>query len=211
LLTWNVHKEAGAGFDAELRRFSDAADLVLIQETTWRRSPAVLPPVWTFAITFERRQDGRPAGVATASGTEPSTLEARWSPDTEPFVRVHKAALLTTYELARGGPLMVVNLHGIIFRAAGALRRQLADVEGRLRGFSGPIVVAGDFNAWSRKRRTVLNAFADRLGLLGVFVGDDAPRFDQVFTRKARVVQHDVLTSDISDHDALWVELAVCN
>ena len=70
------------------------------------------------------------------------------------------------------------------------------------------MLVGGDFNTWSRQRRAVVEAFAERLRLSAVFEGDDAPRLDAVFVRGLELEEARVVKTRHSDHDALVVRLS---
>jgi endonuclease/exonuclease/phosphatase (EEP) superfamily protein YafD len=211
LVSWNTHKETGPAFDAELRRHAVGADMVLLQESVSDRSPAGTPPVWSRVVAFVRSRDGRTAGVGTASRAVPIRARGVWAPDREPVVRTPKAAVLT--EVAITGDeavVLVLNLHAINFRPAAALERQLAALERSVRDHPGPVVVAGDFNTWSARRRGIVERFAARLGLVPAFTGVDRPRLDQVFVRDLRIRSAQRLRSRASDHDPLRVVLDVC-
>jgi endonuclease/exonuclease/phosphatase (EEP) superfamily protein YafD len=217
LVTWNTHKGRHCDFEAELARIADDADILLLQEAL---GPLSGPfggllggPVGSnriaarMVVTFQRR--GTPTGVVTASTVSPSEALAQWSPSREPIAGTPKSALATRYPVAGGSSLLVVNLHAINFRPAAALRAQLDPIATLVAEHPGPLVVAGDFNTWSRARRTAVAEFARRLGLTPVFTGRGAPRLDGVLVRGLEVVSARVLPTHASDHDALAVELAV--
>ncbi|PYB23269.1 EEP domain-containing protein, partial [Serratia marcescens] len=76
----------------------------------------------------------------------------------------------------------------------------------------GPVIMAGDFNAWSRKRINALYDFAGEMALREVSFTDDHRRkafgrpLDFVFYRNLGVVEASVLVTSASDHNPLLVE-----
>ena len=86
------------------------------------------------------------------SATEPMTncsLQAR-----EPWIRTPKAVGITEFALTDSQQtLAVVNIHGINFTlGVGDFARQLADIRSVIEAHEGPVIVAGDFNTWNRRR-----------------------------------------------------------
>lgn len=212
LLSWNTHKQRHRRFEAELRRFAAGVELVLLQEATEADPVWSLLPnahAWTLVVAFEYGRASLANGVATGSTVTPTREQALLSPTREPLTCTPKSALVSWVELADdGGSLLLVNLHGINFRRAAALDAQLRVLDELLAAHSGPAVVAGDFNTWSRARREVVAAFASRHELVSPFAGGPDLRFDNVYVRGLTIVAAEVLTSRSSDHDALRVELA---
>ena len=205
-VSWNVHKRDGPRFDAELAHHAEGAELVLLQESTEPGSSQGLPSYVAQVVTFRRRRDRRPTGVATASTAVPVDLEGSWAVDREPVARTPKGTLVSTFALP-GQTLLVVNVHGINFRSAAALGRHLQPIGIRIAAHDGPVLLAGDLNTWSRARRRVVEDFAARHGLQAVAFGDDGPRLDWALTRGLDTLAAAVQRSRVSDHDALRVRL----
>ncbi len=205
VVCWNVHKNADPA--AALLGLAPDADLVLLQESA---SVTGGPPGYAMmVVAFRRARDGRPAGVKTVTGVAPTSTTALLSDTREPLVRTPKSALVSTVPLAPGGSLLVANVHGVNFRNARALAGQLEELDPLLREHTGPIIVAGDFNTWSRARHDALVDFAQQHGLESVFVGADAPRLDAVLFRGLHPEDSSVIPSKASDHDVLRVRFSV--
>jgi endonuclease/exonuclease/phosphatase (EEP) superfamily protein YafD len=207
LLCWNVHKERHRSFAAELVRFGTDAHLVLLQEAI--RTDALPLRSWTMVEAFRFVNGGTPAGVATGTAASTFDAQALYSSRREPLARTPKSALATKVRLHGGLVLLVINIHGVNFRNARALQDQLEDLDPIVAAHAGPVIVAGDFNTWTRRRATALEAFAARHELERVFTGRGAPRLDAVFQRGLTVEDATVLRSRASDHDALRVRFAV--
>jgi endonuclease/exonuclease/phosphatase (EEP) superfamily protein YafD len=210
LLSWNTHKQRHRLFEAELRRFSAGVELLALQEVTEREPVwSMLPPdhAWSLVIAFTYGRHDFATGVATGSVADPLLEEPLLSPIREPLTRTPKSALLTWVAVEGASEsLLLVNLHGINFRTAAALDAQLDTLEPFVADHRGPLIVAGDFNTWSRRRRAAVEAFAARHDLISPF---SKTRFDDVFVRGLEIRGAEVLRSRSSDHDALRVELRV--
>ncbi len=144
----------------------------------------------------------------------PRREQALLSPTPEPLTQTPKSALLTWVALADAPDreLLLVNLHGVNFRRAPILAEQLRALDPAIAEHRGPLVVAGDFNSWSRNRQTVVREFAERHALVSVFAVVEVeaePRLDDVYVRGLLVRDARVLASETSDHDGIWVELAL--
>jgi endonuclease/exonuclease/phosphatase (EEP) superfamily protein YafD len=211
LLSWNVHKQRSRRFEAELLRFGADVELLLLQEAieaepVWSLLPA--EHGWTLVVAFEYGRADVATGVATGSVAVPLREQALLSPVREPVLRTPKSALLSWVEIEGAGEsLLVINLHGINFRRAPALEAQLRAFDEPLDAHAGPVIVAGDFNTWSARRREVVETFAARHRLASPFRGEPEPRLDNVYVRGLDVREAEVLKSRSSDHDALRVTL----
>jgi endonuclease/exonuclease/phosphatase (EEP) superfamily protein YafD len=91
--------------------------------------------------------------------------------------------------------------------------KQLLPIGDQIAHHSGPIIMAGDFNAWSRPRMNALYRFAREMSLREVrFRRSAPPRFgrplDFVFYRGLSVHDASVLVTRASDHNPLLVEFS---
>jgi endonuclease/exonuclease/phosphatase (EEP) superfamily protein YafD len=217
LASWNLHKEADAGWQADLGRLIGESDVVLLQEAGV--SPTLRGVVeehgfsWLLSSAFEYR--GFEYGVLTATRVAPAsacTLRAY-----EPLLGIPKAALITHYRLAgREATLAVVNLHAINFTlGTGAYRAQLEAVGDALARHHGPIVVGGDFNTWNDARAAEVRALASRLSLAPVALDADHRTrfmgriFDFVYARGVEVLAASAWSVTSSDHNPVLVDFRV--
>jgi endonuclease/exonuclease/phosphatase (EEP) superfamily protein YafD len=215
--SWNLHKEADAGWEGDLGRLAEQSDVLLIQEA--EVSPQLRAVIergrfsWLLSSAFEYR--GLEYGVLTATRVPPlsaCTLRAG-----EPLLRIPKAALITHYRLSgREATLAVANLHAINFAlGTDAYRAQLDAIADALADHRGPVIVAGDFNTWNDQRDEVVRALASRLSLTPVvFHVDERTRFmgrifDWVYARDVEVVGATAWPVGSSDHNPLAVSLRV--
>jgi len=210
VLSWNVMKQAKAVLNRDLGGFSSQLDLALLQEVHvegrglhhfnegWHRS---------FAPGF--RLPGRTTGVMTLSNAGHRSENCYIHP--EPLLRTPKAANLTTYGLEEtDAQLLVINLHAINFSLGMRVyRRQLTDLLNHMDNHEGPVIFAGDFNAWHDLRRQLLDNAVLQHGLHEVeFEEDNRTRLfgrhlDYMFVRGLDVLEARSHHSDGSDHNPL--------
>ncbi len=230
LLSWNVHKGRHPRLDAELGRLCEVhrPDLVALQES---RETIELPSGYAGHVgtSFRRGVLGAREGVMTLSRVAPRAASGVRSSERELFVATPKAALITLYGTLDGRVVCLLNVHGLNFDPSGGqLRRQLDDLAREVEKLDGPLIVAGDLNAWSAAREEAVRELGGRLGLDEVRVGfpggtkgrvpgkrfaraigvDPKLHLDRVLVRGLRArTAHWVEDCDASDHVPLIVQL----
>lgn len=212
-MVWNIFKQQRADWLSVLKGFGKDAQLMLLQEAQ------TTPELIRFATSNYMATDQVPAlvfpqhpsGVMTLSAAQPvycCPLRER-----EPLLRLAKSALVTVYPLFDGQLMMVVNIHAVNFSlGVDVYSKQLGPIGEQILNHQGPVIMAGDFNAWSRQRILALYRFADRMMLREVRFLDDQRRrafgrpLDFVFYRQLKVTEASVLVTQASDHNPLLVE-----
>ncbi len=155
-----------------------------------------------------------PSGVMTLSAAHPvycCPLRER-----EPILRLAKSALVTVYPLPDTRLLMVVNIHAVNFSlGVDVYSKQLLPIGDQIAHHSGPVIMAGDFNARSRRRMNALYRFAREMSLRRCVlptisaVGRLVARSILFFTvRGLNVSEASVLVTRASDHNPLLVEFS---
>jgi len=213
VMVWNIFKQQRADWLSVLKSHGKDAQLVLLQEAQ------TTPELVGFAIANYLAADQVPAfilpqhpsGVMTLAAAHPiycCPLRER-----EPLLRLAKSALITVYPLFNGQLLMVVNIHAVNFSlGVDVYSRQLWPIGEQIVNHQGPVIMAGDFNAWNRKRINALYEFTSGMALREVNFLDDHRRkafgrpLDFVFYRDIWVVKSSVLETSASDHNPLLVE-----
>lgn len=213
LLSWNILKARRDGWEKEFERISREVDLFIIQEACLTDKLKGIfqkkAPNWVFAPAFAYLGDH--VGVLTASNAlaEPICME-RFQ---EPIVRLPKSVLITRYPLsAPGESLLVVNVHSINF-ALGieTFSDHWARLENFLLAAPGPVILAGDFNTWSRKRLEVVRETTHRLSLKPVSFDKGGQRtffgnvVDHVYYRGLTPIDAEVYEVTTSDHNPMLV------
>jgi endonuclease/exonuclease/phosphatase (EEP) superfamily protein YafD len=217
VLSWNLHKNADPGWDADLARFAARSDLVLIQEAeltaALRQALGDAGYDWLLGGAF--RLGGYEMGVLSAARVRPaSACVQRFF---EPLLQLPKATVIARYRVrGAAGTLAVANLHSINFTlGVGEYRAQLEAIATELAGHDGPVIVAGDLNTWSDARREVVDEVTRRMGLVPVLPPvDTRSRFlgrqvDYVFVRGLEIVDAQAPAVDSSDHNPVLVTLRV--
>lgn len=212
---WNWQKSKQKPWGEEFKKATAAADLFLAQEV--RRSPQVLeimeqtPYHWSGAVSFLSRHNS-PTGVATGCIAKPLKISFKTGAR-EPLLRVPKMMLGSLIPLDRERALLVINIHAINFRGLKPFASNLQRAAELLLNYSGPVLLGGDFNAWSLKRRRLLHQMARAAGLTEVpFEPDTRTRclgrpVDYLFVRGLRVKAAGVRVTRGSDHNMLFARL----
>jgi endonuclease/exonuclease/phosphatase (EEP) superfamily protein YafD len=213
LLTWNIFKERKDGWEKEFERIPGGIDLFMFQEACLTdslkgvfRNEALN---WVFAPAFSYLGDH--VGVLTASSapSEPICME-RFK---EPIIRLPKSVLVTRYPLSvPGQSVLVVNVHSINFALGVEIfSNHWAQLEKFLSTVPGPVILAGDFNTWSRKRLDVVRETTHRLSLKPVTFdrGGQSTFFgnvvDHVYYRGLTPIDAEVYEVTSSDHNPMLV------
>ena len=129
VLTWNIHKEDDAGWDADLARFAEASDIVLLQEVT------LIDPLtdilrkaglqWVMASSFIYKD----ADIGVVTAARAPTVAHCTQRVTEPLLRLPKSSVVTwlplrgSSKLARRGQHPLDQLRADPRRVRGAVRR----------------------------------------------------------------------------------------
>ncbi|WP_192459220.1 endonuclease/exonuclease/phosphatase family protein [Musicola keenii] len=216
VVVWNIFKQQRINWLSVLKQFGHSAQLMLLQEAQ------STPELIRFATTHYLSADQVPAfslpqhssGVMTLSAVQP--MYCFPMREREPLIRLAKSALVTAYHLHDGRLLMVVNIHAINFSLGVEIYTKQLDAIGiQLLNHHGPVIMAGDFNAWSQPRLNALYRFVEQMRLVEVIFADDHRRrafgrpLDFIFYRELDVSRSSVLVTDASDHNPLLVEFGV--
>ncbi len=220
LLVWNMGKTGFGGLEA---LFADRRPtLVCLQEAG---SPPEGLEGYHTSFTSNLRLEGRGYGPAVLSRERPEQVWRFAGRDREPLTGTRKAILAVRLRgddpggSPGAGPLLVVDVHALNFRGMLAYRRQLNGLAPLLQAHRGPLIVCGDFNAWTLNRDRFLAKWSARFGLTRIDFGRQtgrirrflgSPPFDRVYVRglQAREGTAEVIPDkEGSDHAPLFVVL----
>ena len=208
LITWNVHKGQDTGWQEDLERLSKRADFVLLQEATQHQNLSTFSTA-LFVSSFSFKD--LLSGVKTFTQTQPEWYCGGGV--AEPIIQIPKVASIMNLPLEKGNSLLIINVHLINFEwGISAYQVQLEQLFSFVENHQGPIIMAGDFNAWNEERLNLVNSLIKKYGLNSVALSqDERVRFlgyplDYIFTRGVKVVSatSEVVTS--SDHNPLLME-----
>jgi len=208
LITWNVHKGQDTGWQEDLERLSKQADFVLLQEATQHQNLSIFSTA-LFVSSFSFKD--LLSGVKTFTQTQPEWYCGGGV--AEPIIQIPKVASIMNLPLEKGNSLLIINVHLINFEwGISAYQAQLEQLFSFVENHQGPIIMAGDFNAWNEERLNLVNSLIKKYGLNSVALSqDERVRFlgyplDYIFMRGVKVVSatSEVVTS--SDHNPLLME-----
>lgn len=213
LLNWNIYKGEKKDFATDFRELSNGQDLVIIQEA--RLSTEVKETLkqqnihWTLNTGFFVNDEA--TGVLTGSRVKPvSSCGLR---TTEPFLRLPKTVLVNKYELSGTTELLLVaNIHSINFTLGTEVYSEQIDaLTSAIAQHQGPVIVAGDFNSWSEKRKQVIEKMVADLSLKAVTYKSKnrvtifGNEIDHVFYRGLESVSSEARQVTSSDHNPINV------
>jgi endonuclease/exonuclease/phosphatase (EEP) superfamily protein YafD len=211
--SWNLHKAGDDGWEQDLRALAQASDLLLLQEAVLtpevRRVVEGAGHSWRMAWAFS----DVPLGVMIAARSVPMTACVQLA--REPLFYLPKSAMVARYRMTGDGrTLTVANLHAINFTPGLVhFEEQLQAVARELDRSEGPVILAGDFNTWSKARHEAMLETAKGLKLKLVKLRPDLRsrafgwHLDHFFVRGLRVVRARAHKVDSSDHNPIVVEL----
>ena len=208
LITWNVHKGQDTGWQEDLERLSKQADFVLLQEATQHQNLSTFSTA-LFVSSFSFNE--LLSGVKTFTQTQPEWYCGGGV--AEPIIQIPKVASVMSFPLEKGDSLLLINVHLINFEwGISAYQTQLEQLFSFIENHQGPIIMAGDFNAWNETRLNLVNNLMQKYGLDSVTLSqDERVRFlgyplDYIFKRGVKVARatSEVVTS--SDHNPLLME-----
>jgi endonuclease/exonuclease/phosphatase (EEP) superfamily protein YafD len=214
VLVWNIYKQSKARWEPELDRWSEGAQLVLLQEASITEAFKG----WVSKNRWESNHVNAFSVFDTSSGvinlTKHPAKKACVYTAMEPWLRLPKSGIYALYPLSNGTSLAVVNVHAINFTVGTAeYQQQLNVLKQALTEHTGPILLAGDFNTWSKERSDKLNRDANELDLTQVkFSPDDRTQFinglplDHIYYKDLRLIKAKAPMTDASDHSPLIAE-----
>ena len=217
VLCWNVYKNnlKHPGFKHFLHNEVERrnVDLILFQEAGFRDNHHFELPHFSYDAAANLEFRGEFYGVLTASKIESTHAKAYLSEGRESMFGPHKSLLLSDYSFDDGSSLLILNVHAINFRENQRYNKELERFLTLVETYQGPMILAGDFNSWNKKRMEKLHKIAERLSLTAVtfektgkvksFMGKD---LDFIFYRELELIEAVVMDEHkLSDHNPLFV------
>lgn len=218
VLCWNVYKQntKHLGFQPFLQRLTkeQQIDFLLFQEANFREDQNFILPDFSFDAAANLEIRGEFYGVLSASRAESKNAQAYLSEGRESLIGPHKSLLLSTYHFEDGSELLVLNIHAINFRENRHYFREIERFLELLQHHDGPMIIAGDFNSWNRRRLQKLHEVREALKLDMVpfqqidkvksFMGN---HLDFIFYRGVELMNFSVHKyHKVSDHHPLFAE-----
>lgn len=218
IFIWNVYKGQKAQvFEKDFRALGGGKDFILLQEATvdqrmpriWREDFSAYE--WNLAQSFHYKKDLSSTGVAIGSKLRPESVEFIRAKTREMFWLTPKLTLFSEFDFA-GQKVLMVCTHMLNFVTLGAFTESLYEVAQKISAFTGPVVLAGDFNTWNFKRYMVMKSIFRNLGLEHVELDNDGRllKLDHVFVRGFEILKAEVHHTIVSsDHFPLEIRLKI--
>ncbi|TET87712.1 MAG: endonuclease/exonuclease/phosphatase family protein [Sulfurovum sp.] len=216
VLCWNVYKKntKHLRFQPFLQQLTkeQEIDFLLFQEANFRDDKHFTLPNFAFDAAANLEFRGEFYGVLSASRVEAKSAQAYLSEGRESLVGPHKSLLLSAYPFEDGSKLLVLNVHAINFRENQRYHKELERFLELMKHHKGPMIIAGDFNSWNKKRIQKLHEIREELELSTVpfkpmdkvksFMGN---HLDFIFYRGVELLDFKVHKDHgISDHHPLF-------
>lgn len=224
VLLWNVFKCKKKGWQEDFITLMSDKDLILLQEAIVNSPFDIhfnesLQHQWIMARSFKNIKTNIETGVKTGSTVTAKQHYFSASTHSEPITKTKKMLLATEYPLhAVEQSLLVVNSHIINFVSFEKFKSHLDQVFQAMEQHDGPLLLAGDFNTWNKKRLKYFHERAISLSLKEVELTRQ-PRInhlfkhlDHIYYRGLTVVAAHVHTNiHSSDHYPISLSLRTVN
>jgi endonuclease/exonuclease/phosphatase (EEP) superfamily protein YafD len=217
LLNWNVLKGLRQDWRNDFERLSGASDIVALQEAQLHEDfhAGLEDSELHWDLTTAFHYGDAETGVLTGSGVKPGASCSLHA--TEPLIRIPKTALVTEYPIqGTDETLLVANIHMINFSfSTHKYRQQIVELNKVIKHHNGPMIIAGDFNTWSRKRMAIINNMVSGLGLSAVEYDDDhrltvfGNPVDHVYFRGLETIHANTESVESSDHNPMMVTFRI--
>lgn len=213
VLVWNIFKQKRADWISVLKKYARSCQLVLLQEA--QTTPALINYVTRHYMVADQvpafSLNDSFTGVMTLAKTLP--VSACGYRAREPIIRLPKSALITVYPLANTTKkLMVANIHAVNFSfGLKVFQQQIMHLLQQIQTHQGPVILAGDFNTWSRQRMSLLHYLTTEIHLQPVNFENDLRKtfmgrpLDFVFYRGLSLTDSTIIDTVASDHNPLMV------
>ena len=219
IVVWNILKGKKENWKTDFYKFSQEADLLLLQETFLNKK--VLDTFqfmqwfqFNTAISWVRK--GVPSGVSIVGKGKPAKLSWQRSLAREPFLKTPKMTIFASYKLAGlSDDLLIANIHALNFVSSEKLKNQLDKVIHFINKHNGPILFAGDFNTWTKKKVDIMKKSLTNAGLTHVkFKNDNRKKvlgsfLDHAWVKDLKVISAISPITKSSDHNPMLLQLSV--
>lgn len=171
LLSWNIHKineKKYITFERDINKFNYEfpINFYLLQEFKYKKD--IIFPIKDFCLLFAPNLQKKTCsyGVMTASNIVSYYEKQVLSKNTEFLFNTHKASLISHYSFRDNTPLIIVNVHAINFKNYHAYELEMNQLYKYLVNLLDyPMIIAGDFNSWNKKRNNLIKEFSKKLNL----------------------------------------------
>ena len=215
LLVWNIHKEnQTAAFQKSFSTLMQSypSDILLLQEVKYPKKSSFFFQEYSFTLAANIQTKENLFGVVTATKSLFHDSISALSTKKELGFSTHKSFLISKHQLCDKRTLYLVNIHAINFVSLKTFADELCKIKELLLHIQEPLIVAGDFNNWSKKRLNLLNDFQKELGLCELELKQRqhvkkifSQELDHIYYRGLTPLNAAAIeTKNISDHNPLY-------
>jgi endonuclease/exonuclease/phosphatase (EEP) superfamily protein YafD len=216
VLCWNVYKNnlIQPAFQPYLRSLIERKkiDLLLFQEANFKSDESCILSEFAIDAAANLEFGGKFYGVLTASMTESRRSQAFLSQGRESLIGPYKSLLLSQFAFKDGTTLLVLNIHAINFRENQGYDIEVDEFLEYVKDHHGPMIIAGDFNSWNKKRLKKLREMQKKLSLKAISFSEKNKiksfmgyPLDYIFYRGLELLDSAVIDSkQLSDHNPLF-------
>ncbi len=220
LLCWNVQKKTlsqeFSHYMHELNKLYDI-DLLMLQEAKTPLHYKLDIRGYSYILAPNIQTKKALFGVLTAARSHYHHHKTYLSQAKESGWATHKSVLYTHHLLPNDDVLVCVNIHAINFMPNLWFKKELDKLLEAVKEHKGPMIIAGDFNSWNKRRMDYLHGFAKLLGLTFIDLEDEHHvksmikyKLDHVLYRGLEVLEAKAMNSGkLSDHNPLYVKFQV--
>ena len=224
VMVWNIYKGKKDSWESDYSYLSHDRDFILLQEVVnsdkvKKHFEIEATHGLKLATSFISKRSGTRTGVAIGSRSSPTKFGFRRSKKKELIGRTPKVMAFAEYDLSRESEkLLVINIHSLNSVTAKTHFTELKTSRKLIDSHVGPVIFAGDFNTWTKKKTKSMRSYLRSLGFSEVVFpnGDDRMKapitnrvLDFIFVRGLSYKDAQVWDDlDGSDHKALYVTLS---
>ncbi|QNS14764.1 endonuclease/exonuclease/phosphatase family protein [Mannheimia bovis] len=215
LLNWNIHKGKDPNWQEDLKKFTETTDFVLLQEATSGQQISDLLPQFESSLhIFAFQYQEQKSGILHLSPLNTDRYCLNGSQ--EPLLRLPKLMSAMYFPFENGKSLLMINVHLINFDWTNhSYQKQLDGLKELIQQHQGAVILAGDFNTWSGKRKKKLFELTNELQLTEVQITPDSRTtvfgypLDYIFTRDIIVHSATSYAVKSSDHNPLVLDFSL--
>ena len=171
ILVWNMYKGKNQSWEEDFHFLSLNRDILILQEAYLdsKMGPVMDQDpdhLYTMATSFVYRKGKVRTGVATGSSIYPSKVQFEKSKKVEWFGLTPKSLLFTYYKIKGSTKkLLVINIHALNVIPWYVMMSHVKQAKEEIKAHDGPIIYAGDFNTWTKKKMKKMKKFMKKYGL----------------------------------------------
>lgn len=219
VLCWNTQKTTQTtAFQITLAQLLTRfpSQFLLLQEAKLSLSDEWYLQDWSYAIASNIQSNRHVFGVLTASQYAFSEAIPKLTLKREAGLATHKSYMMSKHPLSDKQSLLIVNVHAINFVSSQYFLKELMLLKEQFLDHQGPLIVAGDFNVWSRQRKLYLLQFCRDVGLKQAYLNDSQhvktylkQPLDFVFYRDLWLKEARAIKTKLSDHNPIYTRFII--